>query len=316
MSITTTSTLPPQVLLSYSMKLLSTPVPYFIHTLGADYRTMPANGGTTLRMTRYNPLASALVPLGNTGQTPPAQLLTAVNIDATVGFYGSYVELNEQTTLQRQDPVLNAAAERLGVSLRQTEDELTRDRLLSTMSQINCTGGSNGDSPTELTYADVISVIRGLRSNNAYEFMDGIIGENRFGTSPTRDSYIAFGSTQLQGQFENIPQFTYKWNYPSVSSTLPSEYGAIANVRFMLSSIGAKLPNASANGADVYPLIVCGRESYCIIEQDRYSSSFIYRPPIFSSPLALNATVGWKMAYASVITNDAWVFLLNSTLST
>ena len=315
MSITTTSTLPPQVLLSFSMKLLSTPVPYFIHTVGADYRTMRANGGTTLRMTRYNPLAAALVPIGNSGQTPPAQQLTAVNIDAVVGFYGTYVELNEQVTLQRQDPVLNEAAERLGVSLRQTEDELTRDRLLSTMSQVNCTGGSNGDNPTELTFSDVVNVVKQLRSNNAYEFMDGIIGENRFGTSPTRDAYLAMGSTQLQGQFENISQFTYKWNYPSLQSTMPSEYGAIANVRFLLSSIGAKLPNASANGADVYPLIVIGRESYCIVEQDRYSSSFIYRPPIFSSPLALNATVGWKMAYAGVITNDAWVFLLNSTLS-
>ena len=105
---------------------------------------MPANSGTTLRMTRYNPLASALVPLGNSGQTPPAQQLSAVNIDATVGFYGTYCELNEQTTLQRQDPVLNAASERLGVSLRQTEDELTRDMLLATASQINCVGGSNG----------------------------------------------------------------------------------------------------------------------------------------------------------------------------
>jgi hypothetical protein len=62
-------------------------------------------------------LAAALVPIGNSGQTPPAQQLTAVNIDAVVGFYGTYVELNEQVTLQRQDPVLNAAAERLGVSL-------------------------------------------------------------------------------------------------------------------------------------------------------------------------------------------------------
>jgi len=88
MSITTTSTLPPQVLLSFSMKLLATEVPYFVHTIPADYRIMPANGGTTLRMTRYNPLASALVPLGNSGVTPPAQQLTAVNIDATVGFYG------------------------------------------------------------------------------------------------------------------------------------------------------------------------------------------------------------------------------------
>jgi len=171
------------------------------------------------------------------------------------------------------------------------------------------------DNPTELTFSDVVNVVKQLRSNNAYEFMDGIIGENRIGTSPTRDAYLAMGSTQLQGQFENISQFTYKWNYPSVQSTMPSEYGAIANVRFLLSSIGAKLPNASANGADVYPLIVIGRESYCIVEQDRYSSSFIYRPPIFSSPLALNATVGYKMAYAGVITNDAWVFLLNSTLS-
>ena len=49
--------------------------------------------------------------------------------------------LNEQVTLQNQDPVLNEAAARLGVSLRQTEDQLTRDMLASTASFINCTGG-------------------------------------------------------------------------------------------------------------------------------------------------------------------------------
>ena len=171
------------------------------------------------------------------------------------------------------------------------------------------------DNPTELTYSDIIGVVRELRTNNAYEFLEGVGGEDKIGTSPVRDAYIAMGSTMLQGQFEAIPQFTYKWNYPSVQSTLPSEYGAVANVRFLLSSIGSVIPNASENGADVYPLIVAGRESYCIVEQDRYSAQFIYRPPIFSSPLALNATVGYKMAWAGVITNDAWVFLLNSTLS-
>ena len=40
---------------------------------------MPRNGGTTLRMRRYNPLNTAMVPLGNTGVTPPAQALTAVD---------------------------------------------------------------------------------------------------------------------------------------------------------------------------------------------------------------------------------------------
>ncbi len=78
---------------------------------------MPRNGGTTLRMRRYDPLATATVPLGNTGVTPPPQLLTAVNIDATIDFYGTYILLNEQVTLQNQDPVLNEAAQRLGISL-------------------------------------------------------------------------------------------------------------------------------------------------------------------------------------------------------
>lgn len=67
-------------------------------------KNMPRNGGRTLRMRRYNPLNTAMVPLGNSGITPPAQNLTAVDIDATISFYGTYVILNEQVTLQNQDP--------------------------------------------------------------------------------------------------------------------------------------------------------------------------------------------------------------------
>jgi N4-gp56 family major capsid protein len=77
-----------------------------IHKIPAVKKQMPRNGGTTLRMRRYNPLATAMVPLGNTGVTPPAQTLSAVDIDARLSFYGTYVILNEQVTLQSQDPKL------------------------------------------------------------------------------------------------------------------------------------------------------------------------------------------------------------------
>jgi len=40
--------------------------------------------------------------------------------------------------------VLNECAARLGVSLRQTEDQLTRDMLAATAGFINCVGGVNG----------------------------------------------------------------------------------------------------------------------------------------------------------------------------
>jgi hypothetical protein len=64
MAITTTSVLPAPVQQSFSYKLLSVPVPNMIHKIPAMKKNMPRNGGRTLRMRRYNPLATAMVPLG------------------------------------------------------------------------------------------------------------------------------------------------------------------------------------------------------------------------------------------------------------
>ena len=96
MSITTTTTLPAPVQQSFSYKLLSVPTPYFVHRIPAMLKRMPRNGGTVLRMRRYNPLPVSKVPLGNSGVTPPPVNLTAVNIDAEMDFYGQYIILNEQ----------------------------------------------------------------------------------------------------------------------------------------------------------------------------------------------------------------------------
>ena len=312
---TTTTVLPAPVQQSFSYKLLSVPVPNMIHNIPAMLKNMPRNGGTTLRMRRYNPLATATVPLGNTGVTPPPQQLTAVNIDAEIDFYGTYIILNEQVTLQNQDPVLNEAAQRLGVSLRQTEDELTRNMLASTASFINCTGGTNGDNPTEMTRSDVDEVIRTLADNNAYTIADNIRGEDRFGTAPVRDAYFALGSTQLIGDLENVQGFIAKAQYPSPMHALREEWGSISNLRFLISSIGSVSTGASNLGANVYNVFCVGMEAYAVVEQDGYSAQFIYRPPVYDGPLALNASVGYKFAQVPRITNDAWVINLRTTLA-
>jgi len=278
-------------------------------------KQMPRNGGTTLRMRRYNPLATALVPLGNTGVTPPAQQLTAVDIDAKISFYGSYVILNEQVTLQSQDPVLNEAAARLGVSLRQTEDELTRDMLASTAAFINCTAGVNGDNPTELTRSDVDDVVRALLGNDAYTIMDNIEGEDKFGTAPVRDAYFALCHTDLTKDMDSVDGFIQKNQYPSPMNALRSEWGAIGNLRFLVSSIGSITASASNLGANVYNIFCVGMEAYACIEQDGYSASFIYRAPMYDGPLALNASVGYKFAEVPRILNDLWVLNLRCTLA-
>jgi len=315
MPITTTALLPAPVQQSFSYKLLSVPVPNMIHKIPAMKKSMPRNGGRTLRMRRYNPLPTALVPLGNSGVTPPSVALSAVDIDAQIDFYGQYIQLNEQVTLQNQDPVLNEAAARLGVSLRQTEDELTRNMLASTAAFINCVGGVNGDNPTEITRFDVNEVVRTLLDNDAYTIMDNIEGEDKFGTAPVRDAYFALASTQLTGDLDNVAGFIHKNQYPSPMDALRSEWGAIGNLRFLVSSIGSVTPNASVLGANVFNVFCVGMEAYACIEQDGYSASFIYRPPIYDGPLALNASVGYKFAEVPRITNDLWVINMRCTRS-
>ena len=208
---------------------------------------------------------------------------------------------------------LNECAARLGVSLRQTEDQLTRDMLAATASFINCTGGVNGDVPTEITRSDVDLIIATLADNNAYTIMDNIEGEDRFGTAPVRDAYFALASTQLIGNLEGVAGFIAKAQYPSPMNALRSEWGAVSNLRFLLSSIGSMVPNASSLGNTVYNIFCVGMEAYACIEQDGYSASFIYRPPIYDGALALNASVGYKFAEVPRITNDLWIINLRAT---
>jgi len=315
MSITNTSNLPPPVQQSFDYKILSVPTPNLIHGIPAMKKEMPSEGGTTLRMRRHCPLATATVPLGNSGVTPPAQVLQAIDIDAKIDFYGTYVLINEQVTLQSQDPVLNAAAKRLGVALRQTEDELIRNMLTSTASFINCVGGTNGDSPTEITRDDVNAVIRALADADAMSIADMVEGDDKFGTAPIRDGYFAMASTNLIGDLEDVTGFISKSQYPDQSSTLRPEWGNVSNLRFLLSSIGSVSTTSSMNGANVYNILTCAMEAFACVEQSGYSSQFIYRPPIYSGPMALNGSAAFKMAQVPRITNDAWVINLRTTLN-
>jgi len=156
---------------------------------------------------------------------------------------------------------LNECAARLGVSLRQTEDQLTRDMLAGTAAFINCTAGVNGDNPTELTRSDVDDVVRALLGNNAYTILDNIEGDDKFGTAPVRDAYFALCHTDLTKDMDNVTGFIQKNQYPSPMNALRSEWGAIGNLRFLISSIGSQSLNASSLGANVYNIFCVGMEA-------------------------------------------------------
>jgi N4-gp56 family major capsid protein len=186
--------------------------------------------------------------------------------------------------------------------------------LLTTASQYFCSGGTGGDTPDQIIAADVAAVTQFLLGNNAYMFLSGIPGEDRFGTAPIRNAYFGLGSTALTSSLSNVPTFVHQSQYPNQQHVLDSEWGAIGNVRFLVSSIGSVSPAASANAKDVYNTFVVGRESYGVIAQDGATAQFIYRPAQYSDPLAQNVTIGYKFAQAIRILNDEWVINMRSTI--
>ena len=195
------------------------------------------------------------------------------------------------------------------------EDLILRDYIISAASQINAGGGTNGDNPTNLGVSDFSLVATTLDTNNAYKFMSGIEGMDRFGTGPVRSSYFMLSSTELQSDMDGLvgQGFISQWNYPTNSSALPSEYGSVFNIRVLTSSEAPVARGASAMNNDVYYNTVAGKQAVTHINQDGFSMNLIYRDPYYSGMLAQNATLAVKFAQAQAITQDTAIRNLLST---
>jgi len=215
-----------------------------------------------------------------------------------------------------QDPVLNQTVSLLAQSMRETEDELIRNMLASTASVINCTGGVNGDNPTELSRSDIDTTVLALLGNDAMMISDNIEGTLKFGTAPVREAFWGMMNTAVLDDLEAVTGFISQAQYPSNMNVLNAEWGSVGNVRFLYSSRGSVTPNASLNGNNVYNVFCTGQEAYAIVELTTATASFIYTPPGGpTDPLRRLQLGAYKFAQVPRILNDAWIFNLRCTHS-
>ena len=308
------STMPPQIQQNYTDKLLSTPERNTIHNLFASVIEMPDNNGFINRQSRYNRLDTFETALDDFQLNPPSQLLSRVDVDCRVRNYATYIVLTRQVTITNQDPILNAAAARLGQAYRETSDILQRDNLESSASVVNCVNGSNGDLPTEITLQDCDDIVALLQGNDGEYITNMIPGELKIGTSPIGDAYGCMLTTRMIPVLNNITGFVRKFQYPNVNEVLSSEWGGINNVRFFVSEQGSVTANASLLGNDVANCFVAAKESYKVVWQAGGKARFIYLPPGYNNdPCMLRHTAGCSFYQGQCITNDLWIQNLRST---
>lgn len=210
-------------------------------------------------------------------------------------------------------------SERLAVAMRQAEDLILRDYIISAASQINAANGGNGFNPTNLGLLDFSSVTTTLDTNNAYKFMTGIEGQDRFGTGPIRASYLMLSSTELQSDFDSLVDngVINNWNYPANVTAMPNEWGSVFNIRILTSSEAPVARNAAINSSgqtnDIYYNTVLGKQAITHISQDGGSMNLIYRDPYYSGMLAQNATLAVKFWQSQALTQDTAIRNVLST---
>lgn len=313
MTITTTAVLPPAVREYYDRLLLMTAYPTLIHTKFAQKRILPEKMGDTIVFRRYSRLDTVPIPLVD-GVTPPGAPLSATDIKAQVDFYGNFVTVTNQVELTVEDRVLNESARLLAQNLAQTMDEVTRDVLASTSSVLQCANGVNGNTPTELTKADIDTSIKTLLGNDAEMISDVIVGTDAFGTSPVRPAFWAYIDTDLLDDLEAVANFISSANYPNNQTVLDAEWGSTSNVRWLYTSVGSV---SSATPA-VYNNFIIGREAYAVVHLRSETGEF-YVEPLGSAgsadPLHQRGSVGWQHPFVSRILNDSFMLNLEATHS-
>jgi N4-gp56 family major capsid protein len=200
----------------------------------------------------------------------------------------------------------------LSQNMFSTLDVVTRDVLDATSSQIDCTNGVNGNAVTELTQTDLDLGIDYLMGNNAKRMAPVIEGTNKFGTAPIDRAYWAMAHTDIRSDIKALATFIATNEYPTQQAVLQSELGSTEEVRWVISTNGAKDSSSPA----IYSNFIVGMNAYASINVDEVAAEMILKP-LGAGEDALNRrqTMGWKARYAAVILDDGWIINLRSTKS-
>lgn len=209
---------------------------------------------------------------------------------------------------------LNESARLLAQNMAQTMDEVTRDVLASTSSVLQCSNGSNGETPTELTKEDIDGAVKTLLGNDADMISEVVTASTGLGTTPIRPAFWGYLDTDLLDDLEAVSNFVNTSNYAQQGTVLDAEWGATGNVRWLYTSVGSV---SSATPA-VYNNFIVGKEAYALVHLRSETGDF-YIKPLGSAgaadPLNQRGSVGWQHPFVARILNDAFMINLMSTHS-
>jgi N4-gp56 family major capsid protein len=183
---------------------------------------------------------------------------------------------------------------------------------------------------TAITLADQRAVTTALNRQNAKKITQVVGSTADFNTKSVEASYMAIVHPDVETDLRSVAGFKVVADYGPHTTPFEGEIGSLEQVRYLTSTVftpwadaGAAVSSAafrstSGTNADVYPILVFGRDAFGIVPLKGKSAMtpMVVNPkPVSGDPLGQRGTVGWKLWTATVILQDAFMARLEVAVS-
>lgn len=280
----------------------------------------PKKSGAMVIFRRYLKLAVVTAPLAE-GVTPDPHLLEKEDVAAALQQWGAWVELTDVIIDTHEDPVWQQTAERLGIQMGETVENIRWNTLVAGTGVQYTNGAARVAVNTVVDRGDFALCSRTLQRNLARRFTRLVAPGRNFATFAVRPAYWAVTHVDIEFDVRQCTGFIPAENYPSNNSKKMGEIGSVGDFRVVCTTTTPYWAGGGAAGgvnvletaavADVYPIVCFGEDAYGVVPMSGYDSFklMVLQPGVArqGDQLGQLGSAGWKTWQAVCITNDDWM---------
>jgi len=270
-----------------------------------DKHPLPSNASRTIRFNRLEKFAVSATPSQLVEGIPPdANGLTINQIEASIEQYGFIVRLSDLAELTARHPIIERTIYVLGLQAAETYDQLIFNVLNAATNVYRPNGrvANTGLVATDLVgYNDLIELQAALLDQGARPYESG--------------AFVFVAPPQVYAGMLKDPDFKASNQFAAPQKIWNGEVASLGSFRVVQSNAPGFAPaTQSTSGATnkIYSSFALGRYAYQITDFQNLRL-YVVAPGGQVDPLQQSRKIGWKFAFKSVITNQAWLRLVLSS---
>jgi N4-gp56 family major capsid protein len=297
---------------------------------GALKQGLPKNKGETIKWRRAVPFdvnTNTLVE----GVTPNPQNFRYEDVTDNIDQYGAFSVITDKIQDLHEDPVLDNISQEMGQQVASTKELIDWQTVR---------GGTqvlySGTATSRATVEDVIGInqiraaVTVLKGNHGEMITQRLNASTNYGTEPVGASYVGFGHSDQQYDFEDLDGFVPVEKYGTVKPISEYELGKVRDVRIVLTpqlepfygagsaSTTGVLSRDGAN-VDVYAFQIMAKEFWGTTDLAGTSNVKVaVEPPGRPSkddPMGQRGFASWQFWYCATRLNERWGVRVESAVT-